>query len=84
MTTIVRLDKPRRERAIRLLTEAKDYLTINLLPRRRMTTGERREIQRNVANDPKVDRALRETLAARPQLRKKDSSRRGVQGRPGQ
>ena len=66
------------ERVVRFLTDAKK----NLTPRRHMTTAERRKIQRDVANDPNVDRALRELLAERPELRRKDSTGRVVQGRP--
>jgi hypothetical protein len=36
--------------------------------RRAMTTAQRRAIQREAANDPNVERALREVLAAHPEL----------------
>ena len=45
---------------------------------RRMTTEERRRFAREAAKDPKVDRLLRELLAERPELRKKDTRRGGV------
>jgi hypothetical protein len=40
-------------------------------PRRAMTTAQRRVIQREAANDPNVDRALRELLTEHPELRTK-------------
>jgi hypothetical protein len=52
---------------MRFLTNAKT----NLAPRRHMTTAERRELQHNAAKDPRVERALQEVLADRPELRKK-------------
>jgi hypothetical protein len=42
-----------------------------LKPRRAMTTAQRRAIQRDAANDPNVDRALRELFAEHPELRTK-------------
>ena len=65
------------ERVMRFLTDARK----NLLPHRHMSTAERRAIQRSVANDPDVDRALRELLAERPELRRKDAPGGGIQGR---
>jgi len=64
----------------RLLTTVKETLTMEILPPRRMSTAKRRDIQRRAANDPKVDRALRAKLAARPQFRRKDSNGGDVQG----
>jgi hypothetical protein len=45
-----------------------------VLPRR-MSTADFRRIQREIANDPEVDRAVREALERYPQYR------RGSQGR---
>ncbi len=46
---------------------------------RRMTTEERRRFAREAAKDPRVDQALREFLAERPDFRMQDPRRRGVQ-----
>jgi hypothetical protein len=40
-------------------------------PRRAMTTAPRRAIRQEAANDPHVERALREVLAAHPELSSK-------------
>lgn len=65
---------------MRLLAEAKDTLTMRVLPRPHMSEAKRRELQRAVANDPNVDRALRELLTERPELRRKDAREGYVQG----
>lgn len=67
---------------MRLLTEAKETIMLRLLSRN-LSAEERRKIQAEVAKDPKVDKALRETLTARPQFRRKASGGGGIQGRPG-
>ena len=48
-----------------------------MLPPRRMSTEERRRIQRAVANDPDVDRVLTEALAREPRFRGKGSKAKG-------
>jgi len=50
---------------------------------RRMSTAERREIQRSVASDPKVDAALRKLLDERPEFRMKGTNGSGISGQPG-
>jgi hypothetical protein len=50
---------------------------------RHMTTAERRALQRAIANDPEVDRVLREFLAERPEFRRKDAREGGVQDQSG-
>jgi hypothetical protein len=65
------------------LTNAKTNLASKLLPRRHMSTAERRALQRSAAKDPEVERALQEVLAAHPELRRRDQSSGGLHGRFG-
>lgn len=45
---------------------------------RRMTTEERRRFAREAAKDPRVEQALQELLAERPDFRMKDARHRGL------
>ena len=51
------------------------------LRRHRMSTSERRAIQRAAAKDPNVERAVQEVLAAHPELRRWGTADRGVLSR---
>ena len=65
-------------RVRRFLSDAKWIL----MPPRRMTTAERRELQRQAAKDPNVERALQELFVKRPELRRRrDAESGGIQGR---
>ena len=59
------------------VSNLKQRLGMSTYPRR-WTTAERREIQRQTANDPEVDRALRKMLAERPELRESPSNSRDL------
>ncbi len=65
------------EGVMRFLTEVKK----NLTPRRQMSTVERRALQQRAAKDPNVERAVQEVLAAHPELRRRDATEGGIQGR---
>lgn len=68
----------------RMLTGARESITMKLLPPRHLSAEERRAIQRRVANDPNVDRAVKETLSTRPEFRRNGSTKAEVHGRPEQ
>jgi hypothetical protein len=63
-----------------LLDDAKTSLR-RMFWGRRMTTAERRRRQLAAANDPRVDRAVREAIASRPGFRRKAEGSVGVSHR---
>lgn len=72
MTASLRPDGMATNRSGSRLARFLDAVRVHVpLAFRRMSTAERRQIQRMVANDPDVDRALREALAAQPRFRGK-------------
>jgi hypothetical protein len=70
---------------IRLLNaisrEARDTIALGLS--RPLTSKQRERIRADVARDPKVDQALRETLAADPEFRRKEPGAGGTPSRSG-
>ena len=65
-----------------ILTIVTETVRLKILPPRRLTAAQRREIQRSIANDPEVARAVHETVLARPQFGNNGSATTGLQGQP--
>ncbi len=66
-------------RATHFLTTLTESLTVRVLGSRGGSPSQRRAIQRRIASDPNVDRAMNEMLAERPQFRRKDVAEAAVQ-----